>query len=338
MFSTALLRNFLLTLLVPFLLIGVGTVGFHLIEGWNFNDALYLTVMTLTTVGYGDITPRTQPGRYFTMALVVTGVFSFFYAATTIIRVVVSGELQQYLGRQHMERMLAQVKDHIIVCGYGRMGRLVCKEFSQAEVPFVIIDRNVESLHGFDVKGGIPLVGDANSDEILKQAGIDRARGLVTVMSSDSENLFTTMSARLLNVKLLIVARVEDAKSENKLRRAGANRVVSPYQIGGTRVAHAILRPTVMDFVELATRTEYIDLQLEETCIDSASALVGKSLAESRLGADHRIIIVAVKKESGHMLFNPDPQTRLEPGDILVALGHRDHLEKLERIANPGTA
>jgi voltage-gated potassium channel len=292
--------------------------------------------MTLTTVGYGDVTPHTVAGRYFTMALVLSGVFTFFYAATTIIRLIVSGELQQHLGRQHMERILAQMHDHIIVCGYGRMGRLVCSEFSQAHVPFVIIDRDPEALRDFDVPGGIPLVADANSDEALKQAGIERARGLVTVMSSDSENLFTTMSARLLNGKLLIVARVEDAKSETKLLRAGANRVVSPYQIGGTRVAHAVLRPTVMDFIELATRTEHIDLQLEETRIAQDSKLSGKTLTASRLGADLRIIIVAIKKPVGKMMFNPDPQTTIDAGDILVALGHKEQLQKLDALASPG--
>jgi len=335
MLSTATLRNFLLTLLVPFSLIGAGTLGFHFLEGQDFNDSLYLTVMTLTTVGYGDITPKTVAGRYFTMALVVTGVFSFFYAATTAIRFVVSGELQQHIGRQQMERTLAQMKDHIIVCGYGRMGRLVCLEFAAAQVPFVIIDHNAEHLKDFALADGIPVVGDAHSDETLTQAGIERARGLVTVMSSDSENLFTTMSARLLNSRLMIVARVEESKSETKLLRAGANRVVSPYQIGGSRVANAILRPTVMDFIELATRTEYVDLQLEETQIAGGSLLAGKKLIDSRISADHRIIIVAVKKGSREMLFNPDPQTVLEADDILVALGHRDHLEKLEKLANP---
>lgn len=335
MFATSLVRNFVLTLFVPFLLIGVGVIGFQIIEGLSFDDALYLSVITLTTIGYGDVTPHTRAGRYFTMGLVVTGVFTFFYAATTVIRIIVSGEIQQQLGRQQMERMLARMQDHIIVCGYGRMGRLVCKEFAQAHVPFVIIEHDAELLRDFRVPGGIPLVGDANSDEVLKQAGIDRARSLVTVMSSDSENLFTTMSARLLNSKLLIVARVEDAKSETKLLRAGANRVVSPYQIGGTRVAHAVLRPTVMDFIELATRTEHIDLQLEESRIGRGSKLAGKTLAASRLGADLRVIIVAIKKGTGGMKFNPDFQTVIEEGDILVALGHKDNLQQLERLANP---
>jgi voltage-gated potassium channel len=230
---------------------------------------------------------------------------------------------------------LAQLKDHIIVCGYGRMGKLVCGEFVQAKIPFVIVDEEAELLQGFDLPGGVPLVGDATADEVLKHAGIDRARALVTVMASDAANLYTTMSARLLSAKLFIVARVESLQSEQKLLRAGANRVVSPYQIGGSRVAQAVLRPTVVDFIELATRTEHIELQLEEARIDPKSSLVGTNLKDSRLRSELKIIIVAIKKNAGHMVFNPDPDVLLEAGDILLAIGHKDQLKRLEMLANP---
>lgn len=328
-------RSVVITMCVPFLLVGAGAVGFHVLEDLDFDEALYLTVITLTTVGYGDIVPRTSAGRFFTMVLVLSGVFTVFYAATSLIRVIVTGELRDVLGKQQMERTLEQLKDHIIVCGYGRMGRLVCKEFSAAKVRFVVIDASAEVLRDFEVAGGMPLVGDATSDEVLKHAGIERARGLVTVMASDADNLFTTMSARLLNSKLTIVARVEDVASETKLMRAGANRVVSPYQIGGNRVAHAILRPTVMDFVELATKTEHIELQLEETRIGRNSSLAGQTLQECRHLAEQKIIIVAIKKSDGKMQFKPRPDVRLQVGDILVAIGHKEHLQDLEALANP---
>src|SRR5436853_340737 len=198
MFTSASPRKFLITLLIPVVLVMLGTLGYQFLEGLNVADAMYLTIMTLTTVGYGDIVPHTQAGRFFTMALVLSGVFTFFYAATAVIRVMVSGELGKFLGKKQMERTMAQLRDHVIVCGYARM---------------------------------------------------------------------------------------EDAKSESKLIRAGANRVVSPYQIGGTRVAHAVLRPTVMDFVELATRTEHIDLQLEEARIAPESPLAGQNLNDSRIRA-----------------------------------------------------
>ncbi len=327
-------RSFLLTLLVLPLLVVVGSVGFHLLEGRSLFDSLYFTVITLTTIGYGDVVPNTPEGRIFTMFLALSGVFILFYAATSVIRIMVTGELRKILGRQQMERTLSQMKDHIIVCGYGRMGRRVCREFAQEKVPYVIVEKVPELLQDFQIPQGVPLVGDATDEEVLKHAGIDRARGLVTVMASDADNLFTTMGARLLNAKLFIVARVEGTHSEQKLLRAGANRVVSPYHIGGTRVAQAVLRPTVVDFIELATRTEHIELQMEETRIAEHSSLAGSNLRDSRLRADLKVIIVAIKKAAGTMLFNPDPDTTIEGGDILVAIGHKEQLQLLETLAN----
>jgi voltage-gated potassium channel len=331
----AAMRRLVLLVLIPLLLVTFGTLGFHVLEGWPLADALYTTVITLSTIGYGDFVPRSLPGKVFTMGLVLGGVFTIFYAATEIIRSVVSGEVADILGRRQMERELAGVKDHVIVCGFGRMGRLVCSEFSREHVPFVIIDEREETLRDFRLSCGIPLVGDATADDILRRAGIDRARGLVTVMASDANNLFTTLSARLLSPKLYIVARVEDPHSEQKLLRAGANRVVSPYQIGGVRVAHAMLKPTVVDFIDLATRTGHIELQMEEARIAKHSPLAGCKLRESHLRDELRVIIVAIKKPNGEMLFNPDPDLVLHADDILVAIGHKGHLRKLEIQANP---
>ncbi len=327
-------RRVLLLLLVPLVLILGGTVGLHLIEGWSPFEALYFTVVTLTTIGYGDFVPKSDGGRVFVMVLVAGGVFTVFYAASTLISAVVSGEIAKLLGRRQMERMLAQLRDHLIVCGHGRMGRLVCRELAREKVSFVVIDANASSLDGFDLANGVSLVGDATSDDVLKHAGIDRARGLISVMASDADNLYSTMSARLLNAKLFIVARVEDSRSEQKLLRAGANRVVSPYQIGGKGIAQAVLRPTVVDFIELATRTEHIELQMEEARIGPGSPLAGASLRDNRLRADLKIIIVAIKKPSGQMVFNPTAETTLEAGDILVAIGHREQLDQLESLAN----
>jgi len=267
--------------------------------------------------------------------LILVGVFTFLYTATEIIRTVVSGEVAEMVGKQQREQALAEISKHIIVCGYGRMGKLVCQEFGRNGVPFVLIDVSEEVLRDVELAQGLTLVGDATADDVLKKAGIDRARALVTVMASDADNLFTTMSARLLRKDLFIVSRAEAAGSEVKLKRAGADRVVSPYSIGGTRVAQAVLRPAVVDFIELATRTEHIDLQLEETRLGPASPLAGCALKDSRLRADLKIIIVAIKKKEGRMLFNPAPENVLEQGDTLVAIGHREQLSQLEKLANP---
>lgn len=329
-------RQFLLTLSVPLILLMVGTLGFHFLEGHSLLDSLYWTVMTVATIGYGDLVPMTTAGRVFTMFLALGGVFTLFYAATSMIRVIVSGELAMLRGKRYMEQILSTLKDHIIVCGYGRMGQLVCREFSEENVTYVVIDADPEHLRDFKLNHGIAFAGNATSDETLRMVGIQRARGLVTVMPSDAENLFATMSARLLNPTLFIVARVEDPRSEPKFVRAGANRVVSPYVIGGSRVAQAVLRPTVMDFIELATRKEHIDLQMEEVRVSNVSPIAGKALKDARFRSDMNVIIVAIKKPSGHMHFNPAPETILETGDILVAIGHREHLRRLSDLARPG--
>jgi voltage-gated potassium channel len=327
------LRDFVLALSVPVLLVLLGTFGYRAVEGWTLGEALYMTVITITTVGFQEVHPLSPEGRVFTMLLALGGVFTVLYAATAAIRAIVSGEVRGEVRRQRMERVLAELKDHVIVCGYGRMGRLVCAEFSSLEIPFVIVEREAVLLEGFAVPHGIPLHGDATTDETLRRAGVDRARTLVTVAASDADNLYITMSARLLSEKLYIVARAEEEAAEKKLVRAGASRVVSPYVIGGQRMAQAVLRPAVMDFLELVTRHDYMELQIEETRVQPGSALAGAQVKDSRLRKELGIIIVAIKKAGGQMVFNPDSEVRLEGGDLLITLGHPQQLERLEQMA-----
>jgi voltage-gated potassium channel len=314
-------------------LILTGTIGFHLIENWPLFDSLYFTVVTLTTIGYGDLVPQSRPGKVFTMVLALSGIFTLFYASAEVIRAVIGGEIKDMLGRRRMDQNLAAMNNHLIVCGLGRMGRLVCQEFANAGVPFVAIDHGAREVTSFNVPGGIALEGDATSDAVLARAGVQRARALVAVVGSDADNLYITMSARLLNEKLFIVARAENESAEQKLVRAGANRVVSPYVIGGTRVAQAVLRPAVVDFIELATRTQHLELQIEETAIAPRSRLAGMTLKDSRIRQDMGIILVAIKKPAGQMLFNPSPEATLEARDILITLGNRAQLDELQRIA-----
>ena len=327
------LREFLLTLAVPVLLMIAGTAGYALLEGWSLLDCLYMTVITITTVGFMEVHPLSPAGRLFTSMLALGGVFTLLYAATAVIRAVVSGEIGGTLGRQRMDRKLAEMTGHAIICGYGRMGRLVCSEFSSLGRPFVIVDQQATVLDDFRVPHGIPLQGDATDDHVLRKAGVERAKVLVTVAASDAANLYITMSARLLSEKLFIVARSEESESEPKLIRAGANRVVSPYVIGGQRMAMAVLRPNVMDFIELATRSDYMELQIEESRIEPGSALAGRSLKDSRVRQDLGVIIVAIKKPDGRMVFNPPSEETMEAGDLLITLGHRDQLDRLETLA-----
>ena len=327
------MRSLGLTAGVLALLLAAGTLGYVLIEGWPAFDALYMTVITLTTVGYLEVHPLSPAGRGFTMVLALLGIFTLFYLAGDFIRGMVSGEVARLLGRQRMERQLAALKGHMIVCGFGRMGRLVCEQFSAAGLPFVLVEAQAPLLENFRIAHGIPLHGDATAEEVLRRAGVERARALVTAAASDADNLYITMTARLLNDKLLIVARAEEEAAEKKLKRAGASRVVSPYAIGGQRVAQAVLRPNVMDFLELATKTEHLELQIEETEVVPGSALSGQSLKDSAVRQDLGVIVVAIKKPSGQMLFNPAPSTVIEAKDLLITLGHRQQLDRLEQMA-----
>lgn len=330
-------QRLLWTVVVPILLVAVGTLGYYFIEPkYTLFDALYMTVITLTTVGYAEVHSLSTHGRVFTIFLLLGGVFTLFFTATELVRLVVSGELHDYLGRRYMSRALAGLKNHLIVCGYGRMGRFVCQEFSKQGLAFVIVDLQADLLQAFNLPHGVSLIGDATSDEVLKQAGVDRARALITVLASDADNLYITMSARLLNDKLFIVARAEADLAENKLKRAGANRVVSPYALGGFKVAQAVLRPAVVDFIELATRTEHLDLQIEETHIEEGSRLAGVTLLASRIRQDLGVIIVAIKKPEGNMIYNPPGDATMASGDVLIALGHRQQLDQLEGLAKHG--
>jgi len=327
-------RQLLFIVAIPVCLILLGATGYWLIEDWPFFDALYMSVISLTTVGYMEVHQLSPYGRVFTMVFVLGGVFTLFYAATEVVRAVVSGEIASVFGRQRMQKSLADMKDHLVVCGFGRMGRLVCEQFSSLRLPFVVVEKDAGLLGEFQMAHGIPLVGDATTDDVLRQAGVERARGLVSAAASDADNLYITMSARFLNEKLFIVARAEEEGAEKKLLRAGASKVVSPYVIGGHRVAQAVLRPNVMDFIELATRSEHLELQIEEAEVSQRSALAGQTLEQSRLRRDLGIILVAIKKRDGRMVFNPAAETVIEPKDLLITLGHRQQLDRLEELAH----
>jgi voltage-gated potassium channel len=314
-------------------LLVIGTVGFIAIEGWEWFDALYMTVITLATVGFGEVHPLSRAGRWFAIGLILSGVFTVFYAAGAAFASMASGELGRFLRRRRMSRVLDELSNHVIVCGYGRMGRRVCAELSAMKVPFLVIERDAAAIAEFAIPFGVATLGDATDDALLTRAGITKARALVAVLASDADNLFITMSARLLADKLYILARAEDERSEAKLTRAGATRVVSPYAVTGYRVAHSVVRPAVVDFIEVVTGTQHLDLQMEEVRIGPSSPLVGQSLAGTRMRQELGVIVVAVKKASGTMLYNPSATDPFASDDVLIAVGKRADLERLERSA-----
>jgi len=326
-------HRLLLISVLPAILVLAGTCGFRLIEGWPWFDALYMTVTTLTTIGFEEIHSMSNAGRTFTMVLAMGGVFTIFFSTAEVMRAYATGELKRLWEKRSMKKQLDALTNHVIICGYGRVGRLVAQEFSHAKVPFVVIDREEDELRDLETVHGVALVGDATSDEILKKAGIDRARAFVAALSSDADNLFITMSARLLNEKLPIVARADEETAARKLERAGATRVVSPYLLGGTRVAQAVLRPTVIDFIEVATRRGHLELQIEELALAASSPLAGRTIDETHLHDGLGIIVVAVKKADGQTLYNPRRDVRLSKGDTLVMLGPREQLDRAEASA-----
>jgi voltage-gated potassium channel len=328
-------RRLWLAFVIPAVLVAVGTAGYPLIEGppWTWFDGLYMTVITITTIGYAETHPLTDGGRVFTMFLACSGIFTLAFLGSELVRSMVSGELQQAIGRQVVDDKLAAVSGHLIVCGYGRMGRIVCSELDRQRRAFVLIDQNPDRLRDLPFAHGIPLTGDATADEVLRKAGIDRARGLITVVASDADNLYITLSARLLNPKLLIVARAEEEDAEIKLRKVGANKVISPYLAGGHRAVQAVLRPAVLHFMEMATRPEFLDLQIEEVRVAPGSRLAGQSLRQARLQADLGVMVVGILRPDGDLLYNPPGDTVMEADATLIALGQRRQLELLEQLA-----
>jgi len=322
-------------LVIPLVIVGIGTVAYPLIEGekWSLFDGLYMTVITLTTLGYGEIPePLSKPGRVFTMCLALGGIFILFYIATDAIRSVVTGELRDLLGKERMDDRLKHLRDHMIVCGFGRMGKIVCDELEKLHHPFVVIDTDTPKTE-WPYAHGLRLYGNATEDDLLRRAGIDRAKALMAVVGSDAENLYITLSARLLNPKLMLVARAEEEEAEAKLRKVGVNKVISPYLTGGHRAVQAVLKPSVLHFMESATKSEYTGLQVEELRIEPGSKLARTTIESSRLVQDYNVTVVGVLQSNGELLSSPTGDTVIEPGAVLIAIGTRPNLERIEPLA-----
>jgi voltage-gated potassium channel len=321
-----------LALALIIIVIAFGTAGYQLIEGWNFLDALYMTIITLTTVGYREVHELSSRGMIFTIVLLMVGVGTFLYALSAGAKIILEGELQELFGRKRLEKKIKELKGHYIICGYGRMGKIICRELKAKNVPFVAIERNGDFLNN-RLDDFLGISGDATNDDILREAGIERAKGLISVLPNDALNLYVVLSARELNPDLHIVARAGEEGSENKLLRAGADKVVSPYHIGGLRIAHTILRPAVVDFIEFATKTGNIELQMEEVTIPEGSSMADKSLDQCGIGRELGIIIVGIKRHTGEMRFNPTSRSTIKAGDTLIALGEISKLKVLENMS-----
>jgi voltage-gated potassium channel len=307
-----LLRRLLPVILLVTIIISFGTIGYMLIEGWGLLDSLYMTVITLSTVGFKEVGDLSTSGRLFTIILIIGGVGTVLYALGKGARFILEGELQEAFGRRILEKKVKGLKDHYIICGFGRMGKIIGKELKNRGVEFIAIEKNPIP---YEKEEMLILEGDATQDDVLKESGIEKAKGLITVLSTDAENLYVVLSAKGLNPGLYIVARAGEEGSEQKLLRAGADRVISPYLIGGLRIAHTVLKPAVVDFIEFATKAGNIDLQMEEITIPESSGLIGLTLDQCGMGRELGIIVVAIKRATGEMRFNPTFRTTIKLGD-----------------------
>jgi voltage-gated potassium channel len=318
---------------VPAALIGVGTVGYRLLEGWTWFDSFYVAVITLTSIGYGERAPVTLAGRVFTLAVALGGIFTLAVAATELLGTIVNGELRDYRKKRRMRKRIDALEQHVIVCGYGHVGQRVCADLMGGGVPVVAVDRLDAPLVTAGAAGAHPVLGDATADGTLRRAGIARARALVAVAGTDSDNVVITMTARLLSPTLPIVSRAEDEATVPKLLRAGANRTVLPHAIAGGRMAQAVLRPAVLDLNDDATGKEHPDLQIEEQLVHPGSPLDGKTVGSSGLRSRLGLILVAIKRRDGHLAFNPEDDAAVTAGDTLITMGSRQQLGRADALA-----
>ncbi|MEQ8766099.1 MAG: potassium channel protein [Planctomycetota bacterium] len=325
-------RRILGATVAVFTLLVIGVVGYVLIEGYSLIDALYMSVITISTVGFGEVRELSSLGRLFTVLLILIGVGLLAYGATQVAQAIVEGKLREAFGRFKVERKIRELQGHIIVCGFGRVGQNVCTELSAGGTPFVVIERDEERCRRAHELGFLALQGDATEDDVLLQAGIRSARALSTVLPEDTQNVFISLSARELNPKIFIIARSNEETTEIKLRRAGADRIVTPASLGARRIAQAILRPAVVDFIDITTGQHNFELRLEELMISPDSPLAGQSILESQIRQNLDVMIVAIKKPSGELRYNLKAESVIETGDILIALGELGRIKRLELL------
>jgi voltage-gated potassium channel len=312
--------------------VSVGTIGFHYIEGWPWFDGFYMVITTLTTIGYQETHPLSHAGRVFNVFIIMGGVALVFLAIGSLTQALLEFELQNFFGRRRMERDIGRLTGHYIICGAGRVGRSAARELARRPAQFVIIESNEAKAQRFSSENWLMLIGDATQEQTLRDAQIDRARGLVAATTTDATNLYIVLTARSLNPQLRIIARASEEMAEKHLRSAGADSVVSPYIFAGQRIAHSFLRPHVVSFLDTATTHLGMDLEIGEVPITSRSPFAGKTVENSRIRQDRGVIILAIKREAG-MRFNPAPDDRIEAGDFLIAMGEPHQLRELEQTA-----
>ncbi|MCZ7582174.1 MAG: potassium channel protein [Deltaproteobacteria bacterium] len=327
----------LIKYLVPMglVVIAFGTVGYSVLEGVGLFEALYMTIITITTVGFGEIIPLDDVGRVFTIVLIVFGYSYLVMTFMIVAQVVFEGRMRRLLGRRKLTQQIDRLERHNILCGYGRMGRIIARELKAKSAPLVVIDAHEDATRELDELGILYVQGNATEDDTLIEAGIQRAKTLIVSLATDADAVFTILLARELNPNLEIVARAIDERSTRQLEAAGATRVVSPYTRVGKSMANAVLHPEVLDFLDTAFMADDRTLRMEGCPVSEASELAGKTLRDAPIRTKLGLIIIGIRKADGTMLFNPSPDDAIIPGDILIAMGDEENLEKLQKWLNP---
>jgi len=325
-------RNLKFIAALLLLVMAVGTAGYHYIEGWTWFDGFYMVVTTLTTIGYQEVHPLSHAGRVFNVFVILSGVSLVLLAVGALSQALLEFELQNFFGRRRMEREIGRLDGHYIICGMGRVGRSVARELARKPVPFVIIENVETKRQRYASENWLVIAGDATQEQIVRQAQIERARGLVAATTTDATNLYIVLTARGLNPRLKIIARASEDGAEKHLLTAGADSVVSPYSFAGQRIAQSLLRPHVVSFLDTATTHLGMDLEIGEIQITRNSAFAGKTIESSRIRQERGVIVLAIKRREG-MRFNPAPDERIEPDDCLIAMGEPAQLRQLEQSA-----
>jgi voltage-gated potassium channel len=327
-----LLRRITLTAGLLLLTLCMGTLGFHIVEGYPYFDAFYMTLTTITTVGYQEVHPLGHAGRIFNSFLILFGVSSMFFAIGVITQTIIELQFQDIYGQRRRRRMIAQLNNHFIVCGFGRVGRNASYELQREKVPFVVVDRNPDRVQRAADASMMVIAADASHDETLREAGVMQAKGLIAALPSDAENTFIILSAKTLNPKLNVVTRASEEEAEKKLRRAGADTVLTPYTMAGHRLAHAAIRPHVVEFLDFAISGPHAGILMEQVRVGSNVEFASELIRGGAAGHDLGVILVAIRKPNGEMLFRPSPGTHISTGDVLIVLGEQPSLRNLERM------
>jgi len=322
------------SLIVFFLIVGlvlVGCTGYMIIENWSFLDSLYMTIITITTVGLQEVKKLSPEGRVFTIFVIVAGVSTWAYAVSVFSRLIIEGDIKKFFINKRLKKMIRKLSDHTILCGFGRIGQIVAREFEIEKTPFLVIEKNPRREDELKQKGYLHIIGDATDEAVLKSAGIENAKCMLSVLGTDASNVYAILIARDLNARLYIVGRSEDTTSEDNIIRAGADKVISPYRIGARGLAQAATRPHILNFIEVATSTRNMELAIEEILVPGKSPLLDQTLLSANIRGKFGVFIIGSKNRNQEMIFNPPADYPIKAGEVLIAMGKRESLTELRK-------